>query len=180
MSRSPWSLAPPQSYHDATCSCFENGGRRLSDAIEPCRLAQLSSCTVQPSRAPMSLPEYVSVPSSAAPISSPIGSGPLIGAVVQNVPGPSKMRRAPSFPPSVPPPPPARKFGVPSTSSITTNVSDMLLSSLLPPNLPKLPGGKAGGHGVARELSTRKEALSLPLVSNNFRRFVTKVRMYEP
>lgn len=68
-----------------------------------------------------------------------------------------------------------KKFSVP-TSSLSTNVSDLLLSSLLPPNLPKLPASvNRSGDGRARELSTQREALSLPLVSNNFRRFVTKV-----
>ncbi|WVF69896.1 hypothetical protein IAT40_004679 [Kwoniella sp. CBS 6097] len=66
--------------------------------------------------------------------------------------------------------------------SLSTNVSDLLLSSLLPPNLPKLPPSAASsgygdrrGHGAPRELSSQREGLSLPLVSNNFRRFVTRV-----
>ncbi|KAK1926478.1 integral peroxisomal membrane peroxin-domain-containing protein [Papiliotrema laurentii] len=81
-----------------------------------------------------------------------------------------------SFPPAPAAAPPSRKFSVPTTASLSTNVSDMLLSSLLPPNLPKIPQtNKAGGPGRPRELSTQREALSLPLVSNNFRRFVTKV-----
>ncbi|ORX34478.1 hypothetical protein BD324DRAFT_636086 [Kockovaella imperatae] len=130
----------------------------------------------------MDIPSYISLPTGAIPIRPP-EAGPSNHRNSQHVVRPEGARRHPSFPPSsstVPPPAP-RKFGIPSTSSITSNVSDMLLSSLLPPNLPKLPGGGGGGGGgkqgpgVPRELSTRKEALSLPLISNNFRRFVTKV-----
>ena len=132
-------------------------------------------------RSVMSIPSYISVPSSASPIPQPSGpssSNHAAASTQTSIP----LQRMPSFPPSSsssqgqnqnqqP-----RKFTVPSTSSITSNVSDMLLSSLLPSNLPRLPGGSRGsGPGVPRELSTRREALSLPLVSNNFRRFVTKV-----
>lgn len=52
----------------------------------------------------------------------------------------------------------------------------MLLSSLLPPNLPKIQqSSKQSVPGKVRELSSQREPLSVPLVSNNFRRFVTKV-----
>ena len=144
----------------------------------------------------MSIPSYISIPSSASPIPQPSRlSSPNHAAATaiatssssaQAVAAP--LERLSSFPPSTSQTQnqnqnqnqnqQSRKFTVPSTSSITSNVSDMLLSSLLPSNLPRLPGGLKGngsGPGVPRELSTRKEALSLPLVSNNFRRFVTKV-----
>ena len=112
---------------------------------------------------------YIDVPTCAAPIIPPN----LASQPAQPVPRPS---RAPSFPPSAPPAPAPRKFSVPTTSSLSTNVSDMLLSSLLPANLPKMQQSvKVAGMGRVRELSSQREALSLPLVSNNFRRFVTKV-----
>ncbi|ORY27745.1 integral peroxisomal membrane peroxin-domain-containing protein [Naematelia encephala] len=123
---------------------------------------------------PSSLPSYIPIPSSAIPIPSP------------SAPSTVKTRaRQPSFPPSSAqssaPAPTSRKFTVPTTASISTNVSDLLLSSLLPPNLPKLPanaaqkGGTGSALGRVRDLSTQRETLSLPLVSNNFRRFITKV-----
>ena len=119
-----------------------------------------------------SMPSYVPVPSSAAAIDSPTTILPP-----EQPHGPPIRTPQPSFPPSSSSaPPPTRRFSVPSTASISTNVSDMLLSSLLPPNLPKSQhvGGK-GGPGRPRELSSQKEALSLQLMSNNFRRFVTRV-----
>lgn len=119
----------------------------------------------------MSIPSYITIPQAASPI-----DGPGRKSSSRPVPPPPRAR-LPSFPPAsstVPPPP--RKFSVPSTSSLSTNVSDMLLSSLLPPNLPKIPQAKtAGGPGRPRELSSQRESLSLPLMSNNFRRFITKV-----
>jgi hypothetical protein len=118
----------------------------------------------------MTIPAYVPFPTSATPILPP-PSSPRV-----TVPPPRKTAIS-NFPPkSQPVQPQSRKFAVSSTSSITTNVSDLLLSSLLPPNLPKLPQASSNkaGKGV-RELSTQKEGLSLPLMSNNFRRFVTKV-----
>lgn len=119
-------------------------------------------------------PSYISVPPSAQPIAPP-----------QDLQSSSEKPRPPtahrpSFPPlstaaTQPTNANAKKFSVP-TSSLSTNVSDLLLSSLLPPNLPKLPASvNKSGDGRARELSTQRETLSLPLLSNNFRRFVTKV-----
>ena len=112
-----------------------------------------------------SIPAYIDVPTCAIPVADP--------SIRKTAPT-LERKRAPSFPPAAAPAPAPRKFSVP-TASLSTNVSDMLLSSLLPPNLPKIqPNNKAGGPGRARELSSQREALSLPLVSNNFRRFVTK------
>ena len=67
-----------------------------------------------------------------------------------------------------------RRFSmsIPSTS-ISTNVSDLLLASLLPPNLPRLPAPK--NEGRVRQLTTQREGLGVNLLSNNFRRFVTRV-----
>jgi hypothetical protein len=116
------------------------------------------------------IPSYIPVPPSGQVITEPKDLQP-----------PTKPRPPVSARPSFPPAasntqqPAPRKFNVP-TSALSTNVSDLLLSSLLPPNLPKLPASvNKAGDGRVRELSTQREALSLPLVSNNFRRFVTKV-----
>jgi hypothetical protein len=118
------------------------------------------------------IPSYIPVPLSGQVITEPKDLQP-----------PTKPRPPVSARPSFPPAasntqqPAPRKFNVP-TSALSTNVSDLLLSSLLPPNLPKLPASvNKAGDGRVRELSTQREALSLPLVSNNFRRFVTKVRL---
>ncbi|CAK9785624.1 unnamed protein product [Cutaneotrichosporon oleaginosum] len=75
------------------------------------------------------------------------------------------------FPPP-PSAPPVRKL-IPTTTSLSTNVSDLVLSSLLPANLPKLPSNHPPGR--ARELTSQREGLGLNVMSNNFRRFVTKV-----
>ncbi|RSH83841.1 hypothetical protein EHS25_005456 [Saitozyma podzolica] len=118
------------------------------------------------------IPSYVSVPPSAHPIDPPAG-----GTTSQRLPS----RPAAAFPPTnTSAGPSSRKFSVPSATGISTNVSDLLLSSLLPPNLPKLPaagprGPGGSGPGKPRELSTQRETLSLPVLSNNFRRFVTRV-----
>jgi hypothetical protein len=123
------------------------------------------------------IPSYIQIPPSGQVINEPTDFSSPIQA--QALPRPSVSAR-PSFPPAASDTqaPPSRKFNVP-TSALSTNVSDLLLSSLLPPNLPKLPAstGRGEGSGRVRELSTQREALSLPLVSNNFRRFVTKVRV---
>lgn len=116
------------------------------------------------------IPSYIPVPPSGQVITEPKDLQP------QTKPRPPVSAR-PSFPPAASntQQPAPRKFNVP-TSALSTNVSDLLLSSLLPPNLPKLPASvNKAGDGRVRELSTQREALSLPLVSNNFRRFVTKV-----
>jgi hypothetical protein len=115
------------------------------------------------------IPFYADIPGCAIPIT-------LVAVAKAAAPEPKPTA---SFPPAPAAAPPSRKFSVPTTASLSTNVSDMLLSSLLPPNLPKIPQtNKAGGPGRPRELSTQREALSLPLVSNNFRRFVTKVELF--
>ncbi|TYJ56296.1 hypothetical protein B9479_002986 [Cryptococcus floricola] len=126
-----------------------------------------------------SIPPYLraSLPPSAVPIDPP----PTIPQ-----PAPSRHERSPDahlpFPPSQ-----ARGKATSSSlglglPSISTNVSDLLLSSLLPPNLPKIPSGGrpsgvgvGGGAGGPRELTTQREGLSVPVLSNNFRRFVTRV-----
>jgi hypothetical protein len=116
------------------------------------------------------IPSYIPIPPSGQVISEPTDLSPPVQA------RPAVSAR-PSFPPAASntQQPAPRKFNVP-TSALSTNVSDLLLSSLLPPNLPKLPQSvNKAGDGRVRELSTQREALSLPLVSNNFRRFVTKV-----
>lgn len=116
-----------------------------------------------------SIPSYIPIPSSARLIDSPTGTPtPKAPAVpISNFPPTSQNTASTS----------SRKFSVPTATSISTNVSDLLLSSLLPTNLPKLSQATArnDGPGRPRELSTQREQLSLPLVSNNFRRFVTKV-----
>ncbi|EIW68836.1 hypothetical protein M231_03663 [Tremella mesenterica] len=120
----------------------------------------------------MTIPSYITVPSSATLIipSSPVSSS---FTATRKVIVPS---RRPSFPPSTAPPPPtSKKFSVP-TGSISANVSDLVLSSLLPPNLPKLPPTSSKSEpGRVKELSSQRESLSVPLLSYNFRRFVTRV-----
>jgi len=116
------------------------------------------------------IPSYIPIPSSGQVIAEPTDLSPPVQARPE-------VSARPSFPPAASntQQPAPRKFNVP-TSALSTNVSDLLLSSLLPPNLPKLPQSvNKAGDGRVRELSTQREALSLPLVSNNFRRFVTKV-----
>ncbi|KAL0240300.1 hypothetical protein I308_106550 [Cryptococcus tetragattii IND107] len=122
----------------------------------------------------MSVPPYIasSVPPSAILIPSPsavdISASPTSSNAKPHLP----------FPPSSAPrgKPTSSTLGM-SLPSLSSNVSDMLLSSLLPPNLPKLPSGGARGidGGGPRQLTTQREALSVPLLSNNFRRFVTRV-----
>nr|ODN91493.1 hypothetical protein L204_05477 [Cryptococcus depauperatus CBS 7855] len=86
--------------------------------------------------------------------------------------------------PHLPMPPSSRHRSKSATSalnislpSISTNVPDFFFSSLLPPNLPKLPMAATAGKqaGAPRELTTQREGLSVPILSNNFRRFVTRV-----
>ncbi|WRT64878.1 uncharacterized protein IL334_001814 [Kwoniella shivajii] len=124
------------------------------------------------------------LPSSAIPIPSPSSSSSTLTNNTDtrhniNVNRNTSKTSIPTFPPvSAAAPPPKKSSTI--SMSLSTNVSDLLLSSLLPPNLPKLPSsipssGGRKGVGAPRELSTQKEGLSLPLVSNNFRRFVTRV-----
>lgn len=116
------------------------------------------------------IPSYIQIPASGQPILPPTDLD------APEKPRPPSVHR-PSFPPlsGTGPLPATKKFTVP-TPSLSTNVSDLLLSSLLPANLPKLAATvNKPGDGRVRELSTQREALSLPLLSNNFRRFVTKV-----
>lgn len=119
------------------------------------------------------IPSYISLPQSAIRIPAPS----ITTSTSPQRPISLARTSIPSFPLTSIPPTIIRKFSVPTASSVSSNVSDLLLGSLLPPNLPKLPNaaGRGGGSGRPRELSTQSEALSLPLVSNNFRRFVTKV-----
>ncbi|OCF37433.1 hypothetical protein I316_00554 [Kwoniella heveanensis BCC8398] len=127
------------------------------------------------------------IPAAAIPISTPLSPSakPSTSAPV------SLKSSIPSFPPSSSAAASGSSGGPTITTSkkgsmsmsLSTNVSDLLLSSLLPPNLPKLPPsassasvyGDKRGRGAPRELSSQREGLSLPLVSNNFRRFITRV-----
>ncbi|WWC87024.1 uncharacterized protein L201_001907 [Kwoniella dendrophila CBS 6074] len=128
-----------------------------------------------------------SIPTSAIPISPPDLSNTSSTTSTRNRDVKAKSN-IPSFPPSS-----GMNAGTTSgatrkssstSMSLSSNVSDLLLSSLLPPNLPKLPASvntsasahkKGRNQGVPRELTTQRENFSLPLVSNNFRRFVTRV-----
>ncbi|ODN80394.1 hypothetical protein L202_02645 [Cryptococcus amylolentus CBS 6039] len=125
------------------------------------------------------IPPYLraSLPPSAVPIDPP-----------PTIPQPAPSQKEPSPDAHLPFPPSQARAKATSSSlglglpSISTNVSDLLLSSLLPPNLPKIPSGGrpsgvgvGGGTGGPRELTTQREGLSVPVLSNNFRRFVTRV-----
>lgn len=113
------------------------------------------------------IPEYIAIPPGAVRINMP---APVKTSERLDRPDLTESR---AFPP---PPTPAvtRKFAVPSTASLSTNVSDLLLSSLLPPNLPKSSAAHVPS-GRARALTSQREELGLNVMSNNFRRFVTKV-----
>lgn len=125
------------------------------------------------------VPPYIPVPLAATPILPPSDAGMQPADAPRPAPGSTQAAAAAVFAPGTapfPPPPsapPARKL-MPSTTSLSTNVSDLVLSSLLPANLPKLP---SANHppGRARELTSQREGLGLNVMSNNFRRFVTKV-----
>lgn len=72
---------------------------------------------------------------------------------------------------------------VPSASSFTAGalsggVADMFLSSILPSSIPNksVPTSThPGAPGKIRMLSSQREGLSLPNMTNNFRRFVARV-----
>jgi hypothetical protein len=118
------------------------------------------------------VPPYIPIPLAGVPILPP--SDAMANGAGANPPAPGGTQQAAAnvFPPP-PSAPPARKL-IPSTTSLSTNVSDLVLSSLLPANLPKLPSNHPPGR--ARELTSQREGLGLNVMSNNFRRFVTKVR----
>lgn len=142
-----------------------------------------------------SVPPYIPVPSAAVLIAVPAdlpteGEGATsssspntlsgAGAGSSGIAAAVARTRAPAFPPAVAAANAAsasaasRKFTVPGAAALSSNVSDMVLSSLLPPNLPRL----AQTHhapGRARDLTSQKEGLGLNVMSNNFRRFLTKV-----
>lgn len=128
------------------------------------------------------VPPYIPVPLGGVPIYPPSDSSisppdaPRPPGSTQAV-GAAMPIYAPGMAPFPPPPsaPPQRKL-MPSSTSLSANVSDLVLSSLLPANLPKLP---STNHppGRARELTSQREGLGLNVMSNNFRRFVTKVRV---
>jgi hypothetical protein len=130
------------------------------------------------------IPSYVPVPQGATPIrpqAIPAGHPKKVEREVGQGPTLSSPTTA-SFPPnafaSTSTASSSRLFTIPAipTPSLSTNVSDLLLSSLLPTNLPKLPSVKPqGGPGRPRELNTQKEGLRLEVMSHNFRRFITKV-----
>lgn len=127
------------------------------------------------------VPEYIDIPIGATPIPTPrelSGPAPVNGDVrVNGVNGVSEVNgRLPSpnssFPPSHSTSTPQKKASIGST--ISSNVSDLVLSTILPPNLPTLPS-PPHVHGKARELTTQKNGLGLNVMTVNFRRFVTKV-----
>ncbi|WWD22096.1 hypothetical protein CI109_106585 [Kwoniella shandongensis] len=139
--------------------------------------------------APPHIPAYLlsSLPPSAIPIPPPSSLPSTSTSTSNNAPHPIKS--TPSFPPTSGgtattttkgKTPTGLNIGM-SLPSLSTNVSDLLLSSLLPPNLPKtttskkVGAGAGGGVGVPRDLTSQREGLSLNLLSNNFRRFVTRV-----
>ena len=137
----------------------------------------------------MAVPSYIAVPSCATPISLPRGPS---GASAP-VPGTAKRSASVSiqtgasgnayisanlnsgvFPPAAATvASPQRRFTVPTTSSISSNVSDLVLSSLLPPNIPKVAATHTPGR--VRELTSQKESLGLNVMSGNFTRFIIKV-----
>lgn len=161
-------------------SCYLSGDVPMEDdafkSNHECRSRSPITIVVQHDMTSQ-IPSYITVPSSGLPILPP----PDLEAPER--PRPQRVHRS-SFPPASgthQAQSNSKKFTVP-TPSLSTNVSDLLLSSLLPANLPKLAASASvnkSGDGRVRELSTQREALSLPLVSNNFRRFVTKVRFHE-
>lgn len=131
----------------------------------------------------MSVPSYIAVPTSALPIPSPdsVSTGAanagLAGAAAASSQAPANTLAA-TFPPAAAAAAaaaniPARRFAVPSTSSLSSNVSDLVLSSLLPPNIPKVAASHAPGR--VRELTSQKESLGLNVMSGNFTRFIMKV-----
>lgn len=72
---------------------------------------------------------------------------------------------------------------LPSASSFTAGalsggVADMFLSSILPSSIPNKSAPTSthpGAPGKIRMLSSQREGLSLPNMTNNFRRFVARV-----
>lgn len=147
------------------------------------RISTTTDVTVIPhldiSASSMTVPSYITIPSCAVPLDGSVGGGSTSSG--------SNLQRAPSvqqkhaFPPAAAAaaaaaasPSNARRF-VPSTSSLSTNVSDLVLSSLLPPNLPRQGAPTPHTPGRARELTSQREGLGLNGMSQNFRRFVTKV-----
>ncbi|KAK8846845.1 hypothetical protein IAR55_005933 [Kwoniella newhampshirensis] len=141
------------------------------------------------------IPPYLlsSLPPSAIPIPPP-SSSPLSAP---NAPISTSTPAPPSFPPTSSTTTTGKGKNASSSSSsalnigmslpsLSTNVSDLLLSSLLPPNLPKTTSSSSskkvgvglagnGMGGIPRDLTSQREGLSLNLMSNNFRRFVTRV-----
>lgn len=109
----------------------------------------------------------IATAATAAPLGSSSTSSPAQPAFPPNAASSSSSANGSS----------SRRFSIPAPS-LSTNVSDLLLSSLLPANLPKLPStsAKKAGPGRPRELNTQRETLRLDALSNNFRRFVNKVR----
>lgn len=151
---------------------------------------------------PMAIPSYIAVPPSASLIGSPNvqhasdparrstpASGGLkrTGSMSSQTPSVASATLNNSntnyistnlnsgvFPPAAAPiTSPQRRFTVPTTSSISSNVSDLVLSSLLPPNIPKVAATHTPGR--VRELTSQKESLGLNVMSGNFTRFIIKV-----
>lgn len=131
------------------------------------------------------LPEYIDIPIGATPIPTPrelSGPAPVNSDVrVNGVNGASQVNGSipspsSSFPSSHSSSTPQKKSSLGST--ISSNVSDLVLSTILPPNLPTLPA-PPHVHGKARELTSQKSGLGLNVMTANFRRFVTKVSWLE-
>ncbi|BEI97419.1 hypothetical protein CcaverHIS631_0210080 [Cutaneotrichosporon cavernicola] len=121
-----------------------------------------------------SVPAYIPIPLAGVPIQPPPDAGMPNGErpPAGGTPLAANATATTSTFPPPPSAPPVRKL-IPTTTGLSTNVSDLVLSSLLPANLPKLPSTHPPGR--ARELTSQREGLGLNVMSNNFRRFVTKV-----
>lgn len=143
---------------------------------------------------------YTPVPSSAFRIDEPdlaLSPSSSDNPLSANFPPAAKRSRLASFPPNVVPvkeltvdkgvkkglPGFGGKDGAAGTggglgSALSSGVTDMFLSSLLPSTLPSKasPGAPlpAPAMGKIRVLSSQRETLALPAMTNNFRRFVAR------
>lgn len=132
------------------------------------------------------VPAYIDIPAGAVPIPTPRefgGPAPVNGDArptgIMNVNGASDAANGRIPSPSSSFPPTQQSNGTPPKkssigSTITSNVSDLVLSTLLPPNMPALPS-PPHVHGKLKELTSQKAPLGLNVMTVNFKRFVTKV-----
>lgn len=129
------------------------------------------------------VPEYIDIPVGATPIPTPrevegpAAARPSMQANGFHAPNGTANGLPPAviqaaFPPAASSSTTPKKPSI--SSQLTANVSDLVLSTILPPNLPTLPR-PPHIHGRKRELTMQKSALGIPLMTANFRRFVTKV-----